>query len=222
MIGSLADMTIFSFHPVKTITGGEGGAVLTDSRELYDKLSAYHNHGMVHCLEDMEEAHEEPWYYEQLCLGYNYRLTDFQSALINSQLDKIDAFIARRKEIAEKYDQAFAHMPEIILQKEIPQADTCRHLYIIQLNLDRLACSRLEFFKAMTAENVVPQVHYIPVYWFPYYQKMGYKKGICPNAETIYEGIMSIPLFPKMTDEDVETVIHAVNKIVNRYRKHGN
>lgn len=220
MIGSLADMTIFSFHPVKTITGGEGGAILTDDKKLYHRLSVYHNHGMVHCMKDMEEAHEEPWYYEQAFLGYNYRLTDFQSALINSQLDKIGAFIARRKAIAEKYDQAFAHMPEIILQKEIPQADTCRHLYIIRLNQDRLSCSRLEFFRAMAAENVVPQVHYIPVYWFPYYQKMGYKKGMCPIAESIYEGIMSIPLFPKMTDEDVDTVIYAVKKIVNRYRKH--
>lgn len=217
-VGSLADLTIFSFHPVKTITGGEGGAVLTDDEALYQKILMYHNHGIVRDG-STGAAHQEPWYYEQQCLGFNYRLTDFQSALIGSQLDKIEAFAARRKEIARKYDEAFKELPEIKLQQEISESDTCRHLYIIRLDLERLECSRLEFFYAMAAENVMPQVHYIPVYWFPYYQKMGYKKGLCPIAESIYEEILSIPLFPKMTDEDVETVILAVKKIVARYRK---
>lgn len=219
MVGSFADLTTFSFHPVKTITGGEGGAILTNDDDLYKKLMLYRNHGIVHAAENMEEKHDEPWYYEQQFLGFNYRLTDFQSALIDSQLDKLERFKARRKEIAEKYNQAFSDMPEIILQKEIPEADTCRHLYIIRLDLEKLNCSRLEFFHAMTAENVVPQVHYIPIYYFPYYRKLGYQKGLCPNAEHIYEGIMSIPLFPKMTDHDVDTVVCAVKKIVERYRK---
>lgn len=218
-IGSLADMTTFSFHPVKTITGGEGGAVLTNDDELFRKLLLYFNHGINHSNEDLEEFHDEPWYYEQQCLGFNYRMTDFQAALVGSQLNRINKFIVRRKEIVDAYNAAFEDMPEIIVQQEIEEVNTCRHLYIIRLNLEKLNCTRLEFFNAMVAENVIPQVHYIPIYWFPYYQRLGYKKGICPNAEKIYEGIMSISLYPKMTDMDVDSVIHAVKKVVKYYRK---
>ena len=219
-VGSLADITTFSFHPVKTITGGEGGACLTNKDEYYQKLVLAHTHGITHDEELMQEApHEGPWYYEQIALGYNYRITDFQAALITSQLAKLDAFAARRKEIVKRYNDAFETIPEIIVQKEIPESDTCRHLYIIRLDLEKLSCTRREFFDAMSAENVQCQIHYVPVYWFPYYQSLGYQKGLCPNAEEIYKGIMSIPLYPKMTDQDVEDVIHAVKKVVDNYRK---
>ncbi len=154
-IGSLADMTCFSFHPVKTITGGEGGAVTTDHEEFYKKLVLAHTHGITHDEAMMEGApHEGPWYYEQTALGYNYRLTDFQAALIMSQMDRLDAFAARRKAITETYNQAFADLPEITVQKEIAESDTCRHLYVIRLNLDKLTCTRREFFDAMSAEHV--------------------------------------------------------------------
>ncbi len=133
-------------------------------------------------------------------------------------MEKLDGFIARRKEIVKRYDEAFANIPEIITQKEIIQSDTCRHLYIIRLDLEKLSCTRREFFDAMSEENVQCQVHYVPVYWFPYYRHKGYEKGLCPNAERIYEGIMSIPLYPKMLDQDVEDVIHAVSKVVEAYR----
>lgn len=219
-VGSLADMTCFSFHPVKTITAGEGGMVTTDSPELYRRLMLARTHGITHEEEMMEEApHEGIWYYEQICLGYNYRMTDFQAALLCSQLEKLDMFKSLRNKIVKKYDEAFGGMPEIILQKEIPESDTCRHLYIIRLNSGRLACSRRQFFDAMSAENVQCQVHYVPVYWFPYYRHRGYEKGLCPNAEEIYSGIMSIPLYPKMTDQDVQDVICAVTKVVENYRK---
>lgn len=219
-VGSLADITTFSFHPVKTITGGEGGACLTNKDEYYQKLVLAHTHGITHDEELMQEApHEGPWYYEQIALGYNYRITDFQAALITSQLAKLDAFATRRKEIVKRYNDAFETIPEIIVQKEIPESDTCRHLYIIRLDLEKLSCTRREFFDAMSAENVQCQIHYVPVYWFPYYQSLGYQKGLCPNAEEIYKGIMSIPLYPKMTDQDVEDVIHAVKKVVDNYRK---
>lgn len=217
-VGGLADMTCFSFHPVKTITGGEGGAILTNSEEYYRKLMLVRTHGITHNEAEMEGApHEGPWYYEQIMLGYNYRLTDFQAALITSQMHKIDCFAARRKEIVKRYDEAFAKMPEIIVQKEILESDTCRHLYIIRLALDKLICTRREFFDAMAAENVQCQIHYVPVYWFPYYQHLGYKKGLCPNAEEVYKGIMSIPLYPRLTDQDVEDVIHAVKKVTAYY-----
>jgi len=218
-VGSLADITTFSFHPVKTVTGGEGGAVLTDNPDFYKKIALAHAHGITHDGSLMSVPHGEPWYYEEITQGYNYRLSDIQSSLVISQISKIGSFIARRKEIVKKYNEAFSDIPEILLQKEIPQSDTCRHLYILRLDLDMLACTRLEFFRAMVAEGIQPQVHYIPVYWFPFYQKMGYKKGICKNAEKIYESIMSIPLYPKMSDQDVEDVITAVKKVVAAYRK---
>ena len=219
-VGSLADLTCFSFHPVKTVTGGEGGAILTDREDLYQRLVLARTHGITHDEDMMEDCpHEGPWCYEQISLGFNYRITDFQAALITSQMKKLDRFKERRKEIVKAYDEAFSEVPGILLQKEIPESDTCRHLYIIRLDFDKLTCTRREFFDAMSAENVQCQIHYIPVYWFPYYRRLGYEKGLCPNAEEIYKGIMSIPLYPKMSDSDVADVIHAVKKVAEYDRK---
>lgn len=219
-VGSLADMTCFSFHPVKTVTAGEGGAILTNDDEFYKKLVLAHAHGITHDESLMQEApHEGPWYYEMVSLGYNYRMTDFQAALLMSQLDKIDFFKARRREIVDFYNKELSSLPEIIIQKEIAESDTCRHLYIIQLKLDALNCTRRDFFDAMVAENVQPQVHYVPVYWFPYYKELGFQKGLCPKAESLYEGMMSIPLYPLMTDQDMQDVVNAIKKIVDAYRK---
>jgi len=218
--GSLADMTTFSFHPVKSVTCGEGGAVTTNDEALYRKLVLAHTHGITRDDDLMEEApHEGPWYYEQISLGYNYRLTDFQAALLLSQLGKLDQFKKRRQEIVRRYDEAFSQVPELIVQKEIPESDTCRHLYIIRLDLDRLTCTRREFFDAMSKENVQCQIHYVPVYWFPYYKHLGYERGLCPIAEEVYRGIMSIPLYPLLSDTDVDDVIKAVLKLVNYFRK---
>ncbi len=219
-VGSLADMTCFSFHPVKTITSGEGGAITTNDERLYRKLVLAHAHGITRDDAEMEEApHEGIWYYEQISLGYNYRMTDFQAALLISQLKKLDRFKARRQEIVCQYNEAFKDVPGIIVQKEIPESDTCRHLYIIRLDLDKLTCTRRQFFDAMSAENVQCQIHYVPVYWFPHYQRLGYEKGLCPIAEEVYKGILSIPLYPMMTDEDVQDVIHAVTKLATYYSK---
>ena len=218
-VGSLADMTCFSFHPVKTVTAGEGGAITTNDPELYRKLHLASQHGIVRNPAEMVEEPEGPWVYEMQELGFNYRMTDFQAALLISQLNKLDKFSARRKEIVNKYNEAFKDIPELFIQKEIPESDTTRHLYIIQLKLDKLTCTRRQFFDALAAENVQPQVHYVPVYYFPFYEKRGYKKGLCPVAEDIYKGIMSIPLYPMMTDEDVDDVIKAVKKVVAAYKK---
>jgi UDP-4-amino-4,6-dideoxy-N-acetyl-beta-L-altrosamine transaminase len=219
-VGSLADITTFSFHPVKTVTSGEGGAVLTNRDDLYEKIELYKSHGITHDTDRMAVSGPEgPWYYEQIELGYNYRMTDFQAALLISQLDKLERFSARRKEIVSVYDEAFAEVRGIKLQKTIAASDTTRHLYIIQLEPDKLNCTRREFFDAMSAEGVQCQVHYVPVYWFPDYQRLGYKKGLCPNAEAIYKNCMSIPLYPAMTDEDVEDVIKAVKKVALGYMR---
>lgn len=219
-VGSIADITTFSFHPVKTVTSGEGGAVLTNDEDLYKKIVLAHTHGITHDSKLMEESNPEgPWCYEQISLGLNYRITDFQSALLISQLDKLDKFKARRQEIVNLYNNAFVDIPEIITQKDISESDSCKHLYIIRLNLEMLGCSRREFYDAMAAEGIKCQIHYIPVYWFPYYKKLGYSKGLCPNAEDVYKGIMSIPLFPKMSDADVQDVITAIKKIISYYKK---
>ena len=217
--GSIADMTTFSFHPVKTVTGGEGGAVLTNNKEYYEKLLLYRAHGITRQEDLMEHKSDGPWYYEQLVLGYNYRITDMQAALIISQLDKLEMFSARRKEIVARYNEAFSKLKGISVQKEIPESDTTRHLYILRIKPEELTIDRKRFFEALDAENVCCNVHYIPTYYFPYYEKMGYKRGICPNAEKLYEEIISLPLYYAMTDEDVESVIEAVRKITGYYAK---
>lgn len=218
-IGSLADMTEFSFHPVKTCTAGEGGAITTNDEELYKKLLLFRTHGITRVNEWMDKPSEGGWYYQQVDLGYNYRITDMQAALLSSQLGKLGHFARRRKELVKRYDEAFREIPEIIVQREIPESDTVRHLYIVQLDLEKLTCSRKEVYDALQAEGVGVNVHYIPVYFFPYYQNLGYKMGSCPNAESLYERIISIPLFYSMTDEDQEKVIVAVKKVIDYYRR---
>lgn len=218
-IGSIADMTCFSFHPVKTVTGGEGGAITTDDEQLYRKLMRLRTHGITRNQSEMVNPTDALWYNEQVDLGFNYRMTDFQAALLLSQLRKLPKFSARRKEIVKKYDKVFSEMPELIVQQEIPESDTTRHLYVLRLRPDRLDCGRRQFFDALYAENVCPQVHYLPVYWHSYYEKMGYEKGLCPNAESYYEWSMSIPLYYSLTDQDVEDTIRAVKKVVAYYRK---
>ena len=217
--GSIADMTTFSFHPVKTVTGGEGGAVTTNDESLYRKLLLYRSHGITRAEELMENVPDGPWYYEQVALGYNYRLTDIQAALIISQLNKLPMFSRRRKEIVAKYDEAFARLPQLSVQKEIPESDTTRHLYILRLVPEKLTIGRRQFFDALAAENVCCNVHYIPVYYLPYYQKLGYRRGLCPNAEKLYEEIITLPLYYSMTDRDVDSVIEAVTKIAVYYAR---
>ncbi len=217
-VGGIADMTCFSFHPVKTVTSGEGGAITTNDEQLYRRLVRIRTHGITRNREEMANPSDDPWYNEQVELGYNYRMTDFQAALLISQLDKLPAFSARRKEIVARYDGAFSQMPELWVQKEIPESDTTRHLYILRLNLERLNCGRREFFDALYAEGIHSQVHYLPVYWHSYYEKLGYGRGLCPNAEKYYNEVCSLPLYYSLTDREVEDVIRAVEKVVAHYR----
>ena len=217
--GSIADMTTFSFHPVKTVTSGEGGAVLTNSDEYYQKLALFSKHGITRDPSLMSKEPDGPWYYEQIELGYNYRMTDIQAALLISQLDKLDMFRARRKEIVRRYDEAFSRIPQIQVQQELPESDTTRHLYILRIRPEMLKIDRKGMFEALAAENICCNVHYIPVYYFPYYQKLGYRKGLCPKAEKLYEEILSLPLYYAMSDQDVEDVIEAVRRICAYYAK---
>ena len=218
-VGSIADMTTFSFHPVKTITGGEGGAVLTNSEEYYQKLLLARSHGITRVPELLENESDGPWYYEQINLGYNYRMTDIQAGLILSQLDKLEKFSNRRKELVERYNKAFENNDAIIVQEEIPESDTTRHLYILRINPDKLTINRREFFDALAAENVCCNVHYIPVYYFPHYKRLGYEKGLCPKAEKLYDEMITLPLYYGMSDQDCDDVIMAVEKIARYYHK---
>lgn len=215
--GSLADMTTFSFHPVKTVTGGEGGAVLTNDPALYEKILLYRSHGITRNRSLLEKEPDGPWYYEQVALGFNYRMTDIQAALILSQLDKLERFKARRREIVRRYDAAFSEMEQLVVQQEIPESDTARHLYILRIRPEKLRIDRRQFFDALGAENICCNVHYIPTYYFPYYQKLGYARGLCPRAEKLYEEILTLPLYYAMSDRDVDDVIRAVKKIAEYY-----
>lgn len=218
-VGSLADLTTFSFHPVKTCTAGEGGAITTNDDELYRRLLLFRTHGITRVEDWMEGPSEGGWYYQQVDLGYNYRITDIQAALLSSQLDKLPVFAARRRELVRRYDEVFSAVPELVVQKEIAESETVRHLYLLQFQLELLNGTRREYYDALQAEGVGVNVHYIPVYFFPYYQRLGYRMGTCPNAERLYERIVTIPLFPSMTDEQQERVIEAVMKVIEHYRK---
>ena len=216
-VGGIADFTTFSFHPVKTVTGGEGGAVTTNDPQFQQRLVRFRAHGITRDPALLEQKNVGDWYYEQINLGYNYRLTDIQAALIISQLDKLEQFSARRKQIAAAYDRAFSQVPGLILQKTIPESDTTRHLYLLRLDLQRLRANRRQIFEELKAENIYCNVHYIPTYLFPYYQRLGYQAGLCPNAEALYHSCLTIPLYYAMTDEDVDYVIEKVKEVVGRH-----
>ena len=218
MNGSIADMTTMSFHPVKPVTGGEGGAVLTNSKEYYEKLLLYRAHGITRDPKLMEHEPDGPWYYEQITLGMNYRMTDMQAALIISQLNKLPRFMERRKAIVKAYNEAFSKLPQLFVQQEIPESDTTRHLYILRIRPEKLTIDRKQFFEAMAAENICCNVHYIPTYYFPYYERLGYKRGLCPKAEKLYAEEISLPLYYAMTDQDVEDVIRAVTRIAEYFK----
>lgn len=218
-VGSVSDMTTFSFHPVKTITTGEGGIITTNSKELYEKLVLFRTHGITKDIDFMINKEEGPWYYEQLELGYNYRITDFQCALGISQLNKIDKFIERRKELTSMYDKELKKIDGIIIQKEEKFSDTSRHLYIIQIELNKFKVGRKEIFEALFAENIGVNVHYLPVYLHPYYRNLGYQEKTCPIAEKLYKSIITLPLYPQMSDNDLQDVINAVKKVLSFYKK---
>ncbi|TVZ81912.1 UDP-4-amino-4,6-dideoxy-N-acetyl-beta-L-altrosamine transaminase [Aeribacillus composti] len=217
-VGSISDMTMFSFHPVKHITTGEGGIITTNNREYYDKLLQFRSHGITREKDKLNEFHG-PWYYEMQFLGYNYRMTDIQAALGTSQLKKVDKFVELRRKYVAMYNEAFKDIDEIITPFQHEDGQSSWHLYIIRLKLDKLTASRREIFEALQQQNIGVNVHYIPVHLQPYYQQLGYKKGICPNAEKLYEEMITLPLFPAMSEKDVHDVIKAVKRTIDYYKK---
>ncbi|MDD5436884.1 MAG: UDP-4-amino-4,6-dideoxy-N-acetyl-beta-L-altrosamine transaminase [Candidatus Omnitrophica bacterium] len=213
-----SDMAIFSFHPVKTITTGEGGAVLTNSKVLYQKLMMLRNHGTTKDPGSIDKRMGDcAWYYEMHELGFNYRITDIQAALGLSQLKRIDSFIKRRHEIAGVYNKAFDGNEYFDIPIEKDHAYSAYHIYPLRLK-DRFSRKRREIFARMRKEGLGVQVHYIPVYLQPYYRKLGYKKGSCVNAESYYQRAISIPIYPGLKAAEVARVIDTVYKIFREAR----
>jgi len=208
-----SDMTIFSFHPVKTITTGEGGAITTNSKELYEKLLLLRSHGITKDT-DLLSKNPGPWYYEMQSLGFNYRLTDLQAALGSSQLKRLNKYKERRREIIKIYNNAFQSLDYIITPFEKDKVSSCFHLYVILIDYNLLNLTRKEVMNLLKEKGVLTQVHYIPVHLQPFYKdNYGYKTGDYPAAEHYYEKCLSIPLFPAMTNNNVETVIAAIKSL---------
>ncbi len=213
-----SDMAIFSFHPVKHITTGEGGMITTNSKELYEKLKMLRTHGITKDAQELLNHDEGEWYYEMQELGYNYRITEIQCALGISQLKKVEGFINRRREIARKYNEAFKDSEEIQIIKENKNQLNSYHLYILKLKDGQ---TRLKLYNYLKEKGILCQVHYIPVYWHPYYQKLGYSKGLCPEAESFYPKILSIPIYPSLSDEEQEYVIEKIKEFFGRVKSRG-
>lgn len=208
-----SDMAVFSFHPVKHITTGEGGAVLTNIKEYYDKLIMFRNHGITKEPDKLINPPHGSWYYEMQFLGYNFRMTDIQGVLGNSQLDKLVRFIQKRRYISERYFEIFKQNPYFDLPFEKGYAFHAYHLFPIRLK-DKFAHKKAEIVKNLQSKGLGVQIHYIPVYLQPYYIGLGYKQGLCENAEDFYKKEISIPIHYSMTDEHIETVAKTIFEVM--------
>lgn len=214
-VGSVADITCFSFHPVKTVTTGEGGAVATMDGAFARRAELFAKHGITRDRSIMRRPDEGGWYYEQLALGYNYRISDVEAALGASQMRRLPEFSARRREIVAYYDREFATIPEVSFQLDSTPETTTRHLYCLRFDASALGTTRRFVYDALRAEGVGVNVHYLPVYRLPYYDDLGYDPGCCPEANRYYEEAVTIPLHIGLSDADVDGIIRAVRKVVS-------
>ncbi len=216
-VGGIADMTVFSFHPVKHLTTGEGGMVATNDARRAETLRRFRNHGISSEARQRQEAGQ--WFYEMVLLGFNYRLTDIACALGLSQLERLDSNLARRREVAAYYNVAFRHLPTVAVPQVREGVNPAWHLYPIRLKLERLTAGRGEIFRALRGENIGVNVHYIPVHQHPYYRERFNGKLCYPVAEDAYERLISLPMFHSMRAQDVEDVIHALAKVLTYYSR---
>ena len=215
-VGSLALLNTFSFHPAKHITTGEGGMVTTDDPELAGRLRIFRNHGITADLHQRQR--QGTWSYEMVDLGYNYRLTDFQSALGLSQLRKLPGWVARRQQLARRYDQAWEDLPAVQTLKVSNEVAHAYHLYVVLLNLELLTGDREVIFRALRERGLGVNVHYLPVYLHPFYrQRLGTGPGLCPIAEDAFKRLITLPMFPQLTNSDVEEVVQAMRWTVESH-----
>lgn len=217
-VGTLADLTAFSFHPVKHVTTAEGGAIATDDESLAVRMRTFRNHGIT--VDHRQRSEKSSWVYEIDELGYNYRLTDIQCALGASQLPKLSARVRRRQEIADAYRRAFADVPEIEPLAVRSGVSHAYHLFVVRIDFRRLTCHRSELFAALRREGIGVNVHYIPVHLHPFYRRrFATHPGLCPSAEAVYEEILSLPMFPGMTERDISDVVEAMAKVISAFRR---
>ncbi len=210
-VGSCAysDMAVFSFHPVKIITTGEGGMVLTNNKELYKKLCLYRSHGITRNTELMTHEADGPWYYQQIDLGYNYRMTELQAALGFSQMDRLDEFVARRRYLVDRYNELLQDLP-VVTPHVLEGANPSWHLYMLRVDFSRAKLDKVQLFEEMKKRGIVLNLHYIPVHTQPYYQELGFKQGDFPQSEKYYEEIFTLPLYYGLTDEQQDDVVAAL------------
>jgi len=209
-----SDITVFSFHPVKIITTGEGGMALTNDAVLSKSMQLFRNHGITREVDQMTHEPDGPWYYQQIGLGYNYRLTDLQAAFGFSQMQRLDEFVAKRHALAKRYDEMLSNLP-IVLPWQHPDNYSSFHLYIIRLKLEQIGRTHRDVFEALRAAGIGVNLHYIPVYLQPYYQRLGFKPGHCPEAERYYAEAISLPMFPALTFEEQDQVVRALKTIIS-------
>lgn len=212
--GGLADITIFSFHPVKIITTAEGGMLVTDDAEIATRAELLRSHGITRNSALMRNRSAEPWEYEMLTLGFNYRLTDIQAALGSAQIGRIDRMLGRRREIAARYDRELADLP-LVLPFQDASCLSALHLYPVQVR-DDAPLSRRELYDALRERKIVCNVHYMPIYLQPYYAERGFSRGYCPNAEAYYERALSLPMYANLTESDQERVLEALRELLDR------
>lgn len=210
-----SDITVFSFHPVKIITTAEGGMALTSDDELATRLGLFRSHGITRDPALMTQGMDGPWYYQQVALGYNYRMTDIQAVLGVSQIARLTEYVLRRHEIAARYDRLLADLP-LTLPWQHPDSYSAWHLYVIRLQLDRIRATHLEVFEAFRARDIMVNLHYIPVHTQPYYQKMGFRPGDYPQAEQYYREAISIPMHPTLTDAEQDFVIEVLREAIGQ------
>jgi len=211
--GEFSDMTVFSFHPVKIITSAEGGMILTNRPELAQRLQRLRSHGMTRDAEQMTEPSHGPWYYQQVELGFNYRITDLQAALGLSQLNKLDGFIARRRELAARYDRLLDGLP-LTLPGLQADAESAWHLYVVRLRLEEISLSHRQVFEGLRAAGIGVNLHYIPVHLQPYYRDLGFAPGDYPQAERYYAEAISLPMFPSLSDEQQDYVVGQLQRLL--------
>lgn len=208
-----SDMAVFSFHPVKIITTGEGGMVLTNNEDLYKKLCLYRSHGITRDAALMTYVADGPWYYQQIELGYNYRMTELQAALGFSQMDRLDEFVTRRRYLVNRYNELLQDLPVItphVLEGAVPSW----HLYMVRADFHELKINKVQLFEEMKKRGIVLNLHYIPVHMQPYYQELGFKKGNFPNSEKYYEDIFTLPLYYDFTDEQQDKVVEMLREVL--------
>ncbi len=208
-----SDITVFSFHPVKIITTAEGGMALTNSDELAHKMALLRSHGITRDLAHMTHEPDGPWYYQQIDLGYNYRMTELQAALGVSQMQRLDAFVARRHQLAQRYDQLLSGLP-IATPWQHPDSYSGLHLYVVRLQLDKISKTHLQVFQALREQGIGVNLHYIPIHTQPHYQRMGFKAGDFPQAEHYYAEAISLPMYQTMTFEQQDQALNALKSSV--------